>query len=84
MLEFVGYSDSSGLAKSKHKLSLARAALVKRYLVKKGVDAGRISTRGEGSANPVADNKTKEGRAKNRRVEIHSVIRVEKSVRVSG
>lgn len=84
MLELVGYSDSSGLAKNNQKLSSARAASVKKYLVKKGVAAGRISTRGEGSANPVADNKTKEGRAKNRRVEIHSVIKVEKKVRVSG
>jgi cytochrome c553 len=84
ILELIGYSDSSGLAKNNQKLSLARAESVKKYLVKKDVAASRISTRGEGSANPVADNKTKEGRAKNRRVEIHSVIKEEKKVRVTG
>lgn len=84
ILELIGYSDSTGSAKTNQKLSLARAESVKKYLVKKGVAAGRISTRGEGPANPVADNKTKEGRAKNRRVEIHSVIKEEKKIRVSG
>jgi OOP family OmpA-OmpF porin len=43
---------------------------VKDYLTKRGVDAGRISTRGFGETKPIADNKTAEGRAKNRRVEI--------------
>lgn len=84
ILELIGYSDSSGSVKTNQKLSLARAESVKKYLVKKGVAASRISTRGEGSANPIADNKTREGRAKNRRVEIHSVIKEEKKVRVSG
>jgi len=84
ILELIGYSDSSGSVKTNQKLSLARAEAVKKYLVKKGVAASRISTRGEGSANPVADNKTREGRARNRRVEIHSVIKEEKKVRVSG
>jgi hypothetical protein len=54
-------------------------------LVKKGVAANRITTKSKGSANPVGDNKTKQGRAKNRRVEIHSVInKEEKKVRVEG
>jgi OOP family OmpA-OmpF porin len=83
ILELIGYSDSSGSAKTNQKLSLARAESVKKYLVKKGVAASRISTRGEGSANPIADNKTRAGRAKNRRVEIHSMIKEEKEVRVS-
>lgn len=83
ILELIGYSDSSGSAKTNQKLSLARAESVKKYLVKKGVAASRISTRGEGSDNPIADNKTRAGRAKNRRVEIHSVIKEEKKVRVS-
>ncbi|MGH7829997.1 MAG: OmpA family protein, partial [Candidatus Binatia bacterium] len=50
--------------------SLRRAASVKDYLVKKGVDGGRIGTRGFGEAKPIADNKSRDGRAKNRRVEV--------------
>lgn len=83
-LELVGYADTSGSAKLNQKLSLTRAESVKKYLVKKGVAAGRITARGEGSANPIADNKTKDGRAKNRRVEIHSVIKEENKIRVNG
>lgn len=83
-LELIGYADSSGSAKLNQKLSSARAESVKKYLVKKGVAASRITAKGEGSANPIADNKTKEGRAMNRRVEIHSVIKEEKKVRVTG
>jgi outer membrane protein OmpA-like peptidoglycan-associated protein len=84
MLELIGYSDSTGSAKTNQKLSLARAESVRKYLIKKGIADRRISTRGEGPANPVADNKTKEGREQNRRVEIHSVIKAEQKVRVSG
>lgn len=83
-LELIGYSDSIGSEKKNQKLSLARAESVKKYLVKKGVAAKRITTKGEGSANPVGDNKTKAGREKNRRVEIRSVIKEEKKVRVTG
>jgi cytochrome c553 len=83
-LELIGYSDSSGSAKKNKELSLARAVTVKKYLVKKGVAANRISTAGEGSANPIGDNKTKTGRAMNRRVDIRSTIKVEKKVLVPG
>jgi cytochrome c553 len=83
-LELIGYSDITGTAKKNLELSLARAETVKNYLVKKGVAADRITTRGEGSANPVGDNKTKAGRAMNRRVEIRSTIKVEKKVRAAG
>ncbi len=74
-LELVGYADNSGSAKLSQKFSLARAESVKSYLVKKGVAANRISTKGEGAINPMSDNTTKEGRTKNRRVEIHSVVK---------
>ena len=74
-LELTGYTDSTGSAELNQKLSFARAESVKKYLVKKGVSASRITTNGKGPANPVGNNKTKEGRAKNRRVEIHSVAR---------
>jgi outer membrane protein OmpA-like peptidoglycan-associated protein len=82
VLELIGYTDITGTARNNQKLSLARAESVKKYLIKKGVPASRISTRGKGSADPIADNKTKEGRAQNRRVEIHSVIKEKKKVRV--
>jgi OOP family OmpA-OmpF porin len=78
-----GHTDSTGSAKLNQKLSVARAASVKAFLVKKGVAADRIATTGEASARPVADNKTKAGRALNRRVEITSVVKESKQVRVT-
>ena len=50
-----------------------RAESVKAYLVSKGVEKNRVYTEGKGEKSPVADNKTKEGKAKNRRVEIEVV-----------
>ncbi|HEX5337360.1 MAG TPA: outer membrane beta-barrel protein [Gallionella sp.] len=82
-LAVTGYTDSRGSDKLNQKLSAKRAESVKAYLVKKGVAANRITTKGEGSANPVGDNKTAAGRAQNRRVEIRSVVREEKKVRVT-
>ena len=73
-LALVGYADTTGSATFNQKLSLARAESVKKYIVKQGVTSDRITTKGDGSAHPVADNKTKAGRAKNRRVEIRAVI----------
>lgn len=81
-LAITGYTDSRGSDKLNQNLSTRRAESVKAYLVKKGVAADRIITKGEGAANPVADNKTGEGRAKNRRVEIKSMVKEEKKVRV--
>jgi OOP family OmpA-OmpF porin len=69
----VGYTDSIGTDAYNIKLSQRRAAAVKAYLVSKGIDANRVYTEGKGKANPVADNKTAAGRAKNRRVEIEIV-----------
>ena len=65
-----GHTDNVGNAASNKKLSENRAKSVKTYLVGKGVDAAQITTEGFGSARPVADNKTPEGKAKNRRVEL--------------
>jgi OOP family OmpA-OmpF porin len=63
-----GYTDNRGNAAMNKKLSQKRAEAVKEELVKSGVDASRLSAVGYGAANPIADNKTEEGRAKNRRV----------------
>ena len=64
-----GHTDSTGKAAFNRKLSLQRAEAVKAYLAGKGVDASRLSAEGFGPDRPVASNKTKAGREKNRRVE---------------
>jgi len=68
-MEISGYTDSTGDEQKNVKLSEARAKAVADYLINKGIAKERIVYAGYGSANPVADNKTKEGKAKNRRVE---------------
>lgn len=68
-IEINGYTDNVGSAESNLVLSKKRAEATKNYLVKKGVNAERISDNGYGIENPIGDNKTPEGRAKNRRVE---------------
>jgi outer membrane protein OmpA-like peptidoglycan-associated protein len=74
MVIAVGHADSQETnALAAQKLSIARAEQVKAYLVDSGVEPNRIYTEGKGSAQPVADNRTEEGRAKNRRVEIEVV-----------
>ena len=65
-----GHSDSSGAASTNLKLSGKRASSVKDYLVKKGVDASRLTSEGFGETAPIDSNKTRAGRANNRRVEI--------------
>ncbi len=69
----VGHTDSDGSDASNQKLSVNRSEAVKAYLVSKGVEKSRVYTEGKGEKQPVADNKTKEGKAKNRRVEIEVV-----------
>jgi OmpA-OmpF porin, OOP family len=69
----VGHTDSKGSDASNQKLSVRRAEAVKAYLVSKGIEKNRVYTEGKGSKQPVADNKTAEGRAKNNRVEIEVV-----------
>lgn len=64
-----GHTDSSGNANRNLTLSKQRAEAVKRYLSTKGVKANRLSSNGFGITKPIADNKTRDGRAKNRRVE---------------
>jgi OmpA-OmpF porin, OOP family len=69
----VGHTDARGSDASNQKLSVKRAEAVKAYLVSKGTEANRVYTEGKGEKQPVADNKTKDGMAKNRRVEIEVV-----------
>ena len=69
----VGHTDSVGSDAYNQKLSVKRSESVKAYLVSKGIEANRIYTEGKGEKQPTADNKTAEGRAKNRRVEIEVV-----------
>lgn len=69
MLALNGYTDNVGKDESNLKLSIARANSVKNYLVSKGVNASNVSAQGFGNSNPIADNATAEGRAKNRRVD---------------
>jgi OOP family OmpA-OmpF porin len=69
----IGHTDSIGTAEYNQKLSVRRAEAVKAYLVSKGIEPNRIYTEGKGKTQPIADNRTAEGRAKNRRVEIEVV-----------
>ena len=69
----VGYTDGIGTDAYNQKLSVQRAESVKQYLVSKGLEKNRVYTEGKGKKQPIADNKTAEGRAKNRRVEIEVV-----------
>ena len=69
----VGHTDSVGSNAYNDKLSLRRSEAVKAYLVSKGLDPARLYTEGKGETQPIADNATAEGRAKNRRVTIEVV-----------
>jgi OOP family OmpA-OmpF porin len=69
----VGHTDSVGTKEYNQGLSERRANTVKEYLVGKGIEKNRVYTEGKGLTQPVADNKTAEGRAKNRRVEVEVV-----------
>ncbi len=67
----VGHTDSTGTDAINDPLSVNRAASARQYLASRGVDAARIAIDGRGSHEPIADNSTVAGRAKNRRVEIY-------------
>ena len=69
----IGHTDAIGTDAYNQKLSVRRAEAVKKYLSSKGVEGNRIYTEGKGEKQPVASNKTKDGRQKNRRVEIEVI-----------
>jgi len=69
-VEVAAHTDSQGSDDYNMGLSERRAASVMEYLTSHGVDAGRLTAKGYGESQPIADNKTKEGRAENRRVEL--------------
>jgi OmpA-OmpF porin, OOP family len=69
----IGHADSIGSDTYNQRLSVRRAESVKAYLVSKGIEPNRVYTEGKGEKQPVADNKTSDGRAKNRRVEIEVI-----------
>jgi len=69
----VGHTDNIGTFQYNQKLSERRANTVKEYLVSKGIEKSRIYTEGRSYKEPIASNKTAEGRAKNRRTEIEVV-----------
>jgi outer membrane protein OmpA-like peptidoglycan-associated protein len=70
-VEISGHTDNVGSEKTNQALSLKRAQAVKNWLVQKGIASRRLRTVGKGSAEPVADNSTAEGRAQNRRIEFY-------------
>ena len=72
-LRIEGHTDNVGKAKYNKKLSQQRADAVKDFLVKVGIDANRLESVGYGAERPIADNKTDEGKEKNRRVEFNIV-----------
>jgi outer membrane protein OmpA-like peptidoglycan-associated protein/opacity protein-like surface antigen len=72
-VEIGGHTDSSGADAYNLELSRRRAESVKAYLAAKGIDESRLKTRGYGETRPIAENRTREGRARNRRVELTRV-----------
>lgn len=68
-----GYTDNVGKPEDNLRLSTGRAVAVVNYLLNKGVNKNRLSFKGFGEANPIADNKTEDGRALNRRTELSVV-----------
>lgn len=73
LVVITGYTDSVGAQAYNMKLSLRRAETVKAYLTEKDIPAEKIHAEGKGQVDPIATNKTREGRAQNRRVEIEVV-----------
>ncbi|CAG0911628.1 unnamed protein product, partial [Cyprideis torosa] len=69
-IEISGHTDSAGNDQLNMNLSQARAEAVKQYLISKGSDGNKLTAKGYGETQPIADNATAAGRAANRRVEL--------------
>jgi OOP family OmpA-OmpF porin len=69
----IGHTDSIGADEYNQRLSVRRAESVKAYMVSKGIEPNRVYTEGKGEKQPVASNATRDGRQKNRRVEIEVI-----------
>jgi outer membrane protein OmpA-like peptidoglycan-associated protein len=72
-LRIVGYTDNTGNAQFNRRLSQDRADAVKNFLVSNGIQANRLLTEGRGADQPIADNSTDSGRARNRRIEFERI-----------
>ncbi|WP_323114117.1 OmpA family protein [Pseudomonas guariconensis] len=70
-IKVIGYTDSVGSDAYNQGLSEQRAGSVAEFLIGQGLAAGKVTSQGRGESEPVADNDTEEGRARNRRVELH-------------
>ena len=70
-IDVIGHTDSDGSEEYNQALSIRRANAVKDFMVSEGIDASIIDVSGKGELSPIADNRSREGRALNRRVEIH-------------
>lgn len=77
-VEIIGHTDDVDTEEYNMKLSLERANAVRDYLVSKGLDASKVVTTGKGESDPIASNKTEQGRAQNRRVEVLVLGRIKK------
>ncbi|MCA9653460.1 MAG: OmpA family protein [Myxococcales bacterium] len=82
-VEISGHTDDRGKRDKNLGLSQDRADAVKQYMVDKGIDAGRITTRGAGPDEPIGDNKTKAGRQQNRRIEFKLITEPAKATFVA-
>jgi outer membrane protein OmpA-like peptidoglycan-associated protein len=74
-IQIEGHTDNVGKAMDNQKLSEARAKSTINYLIQKGIKADRLIAKGFGASKPVADNKTEEGRAQNRRTELKVIAK---------
>jgi outer membrane protein OmpA-like peptidoglycan-associated protein len=74
-IQIEGHTDNVGTAADNQKLSEARARSTVNYLIEKGIRPERLMAKGFGASKPVADNKTEEGRALNRRTELKVVAK---------
>ena len=72
-IEIAGHTDNVGTPEANQKLSEDRAKAVKQYLEKKGIAPERVTAKGYGDTQPVADNDTAAGKQKNRRTEVHII-----------